>query len=336
VETTLSTQALRGIKTLALEDLYVTVRAGTPLADIQRELAQHKMWVPLVSPWEAATIGGLVASSFNAPLRMYYGAVRDLVLALTVVLPNGRLIRAGRPVVKNVAGYDLPKLFIGAHGTLGLITDVTLKLLPLPRAQASLVTPVSSLSQGARLGQRLLETCLAASALIVCPGKFVAGVNAPYALIHTIEGMPEDVATEMREARAALNSAGVAHSQEMSGNAVWASEMGAPAPAETRLRLGVAPQDLAGVLNHLEAKLEATPLIADVANGLLYLRSGEAAVIEAARQSAKIPQGYVVTLSAPERQSPTWQPTPDSQTLMAKLKACWNPQGLFNPQAFMV
>ncbi len=100
---------------------------------MQAELARDKLWVPLVSPWPEATIGGIVATNFNAPLRMRYGAVRDLVLAATVVLPDGRVIRAGRPVVKNVAGYDLPKLFVGSYGTLGLLTDVSLKLAPLPR-----------------------------------------------------------------------------------------------------------------------------------------------------------------------------------------------------------
>ncbi len=85
--------------------------------------------MPLVSPWPTATIGGLIAANVNAPLRMRYGAIRDLVLCATVVLADGRVLRTGRPVIKNVAGYDLTKAFVGSHGTLGLITDVTLKLV---------------------------------------------------------------------------------------------------------------------------------------------------------------------------------------------------------------
>ncbi|MGC9467624.1 MAG: FAD-linked oxidase C-terminal domain-containing protein, partial [Anaerolineae bacterium] len=127
-DVTLSTANLAGISDYALSDLYVKVGAGTPLRDLQEVLAEDGMWVPLASPWPEATVGGIVASGFNAPLRMRYGAVRDLVLALTTVLPDGRVLRLGRPVMKNVAGYDLVKLHVGGYGTLGLITDVTLRL----------------------------------------------------------------------------------------------------------------------------------------------------------------------------------------------------------------
>ncbi len=132
----LSTARLRGITAYAPEDLYVTAGAGTTLAELQAELARDGMMVPLVSPWEDATLGGIVSTGFNAPLRMRYGGIRDLVLSATVVLPDGRRIRTGRPVVKNVAGYDMTKLFVGAHGTLGLLADVTFKLSPLPRRRA--------------------------------------------------------------------------------------------------------------------------------------------------------------------------------------------------------
>ncbi|MCP6756844.1 hypothetical protein NL533_34980, partial [Klebsiella pneumoniae] len=80
---------------------------------------------------------GIVATNFNAPLRMRYGGIRDLVLAVKAILPDGRVIHAGRPVVKNVAGYDLTKLFVGSHGTLGLIGEITFKIAPLPRTVAT-------------------------------------------------------------------------------------------------------------------------------------------------------------------------------------------------------
>ncbi len=117
----------------AVKDLYVTVKAGTPLAELQAVLARDKVWAPLASPWPEATVGGIVATNFNAPLRMRYGSIRDLILADDDGDARwpGRSA-AGKPVVKNVAGYDLVKLFIGSHGTLGLMTDVTFKLLPFP------------------------------------------------------------------------------------------------------------------------------------------------------------------------------------------------------------
>ncbi len=162
-ETILSTARLRGIKAYAPDDLYITVGAGTPLAEVQSFLAQHNRFVPLASPWQDTTIGGLIATNMNAPLRMRYGAIRDLILSVTVALPDGRVIRAGRPVMKNVAGFDLVKLFTGSHGTLGLITEATLKYTAQPRARRSLFLAVDDLRHGLLQARQLLPSSLVAS-----------------------------------------------------------------------------------------------------------------------------------------------------------------------------
>ncbi len=107
-ENTLSTRCLSGIHTLTPEDMYATVGVGTRLEEMQEVLRHHRMRAPLVSPWAEATIGGIVAANISAPLRMRYGSIRDMLLAATVALPDGRIARIGRSVVKNVAGYDLP------------------------------------------------------------------------------------------------------------------------------------------------------------------------------------------------------------------------------------
>ena len=169
-DVTLRTVRLSGIKSYALEDLYVTVGAGTRLSDLQDELARDKMWVPFVSPWSASTIGGIVSANFNAPLRMRYGGIRDLVLAASLVLPDGRTIRSGRPVVKNVAGYDMTKLFVGAHGSLGLLTEVSLKLAPLPRARAGLIVPGASLAESLIRGQQMLPRLSGGVCFATLPG----------------------------------------------------------------------------------------------------------------------------------------------------------------------
>jgi glycolate oxidase subunit GlcD len=132
----ISTRELRGVHAFAPDDLYVTVGAGTPLAELAEFLAEHGFQAPLAAPWPDATVGGLLAMNLNPPQRMRYGGWRDNVLAVKAALPDGRVIRAGRPVVKNVAGYDLAKLFVGSQGSLGVMTEVTLKLTPLPRTAA--------------------------------------------------------------------------------------------------------------------------------------------------------------------------------------------------------
>ena len=333
----LSTSALHGIQMYSIADLYVTVGAGTPLAELQMELADDRMWVPLASPWPMSTLGGLVATNFNAPLRMRYGGMRDLVLAITAVLPDGRIIHAGRPVVKNVAGYDMPKLFTGSHGTLGLITDVTLKLLSFPRTRASLVVPVDNLEHGLTWGASLLRVCLTASALLLCHGCNVpAASSAPYMLIYTAEGTAEDVSAELAQVEDVLQAqraSGLSQHDAPSGNQVWESWMSASLLADTTMRVGVAPKDLSRFLRGLAPVLDDAPFIADLASGLLYLRSPE---VEAVRQPARAFDGYAIVLNAPNGKLDVWGHKPDGIDLMRALKVRWDARGLFNPGAFLI
>jgi D-lactate dehydrogenase (cytochrome) len=337
----LSTQLLRGIHVYAPEDLYVTVGAGHPLAELQQELAKDGLWVPLVSPWPAATVGGIVATNSNAPLRMRYGygGIRDLVLAVTVVLPNGRVIRAGRPVVKNVAGYDMTKLFVGSHGTLGLITDVTFKIAPLPRARASLVVPLDDLAQGLSCGARLMRVCLVASAVLLCRGCESPGISAPYALIYTVEGLKEDCEVELAQARDELQAEGAlgVTLPDLSGSEMWARWMGDASPDEVVLRAGVAPQDLPCLATELAPLLDTASFVADMGNGQLYVRGVRD--VARVRQTARAMGGYVVVLSAPAAghgDLDVWGCSPDTLDLMRMLKTRWDARGLLNPNAFVV
>jgi D-lactate dehydrogenase (cytochrome) len=336
---------LNGIIEYALQDLYVSVGAGTPISELQAALASHNMCVPLLSPWDEATVGGIIATNFNAPLRMRYGGLRDLVLALTVVLPDGRVIRVGRPVVKNVAGYDLTKLFVGSHGTLGLITEATLKLDPMPRERASLVVPVEDLELGLQWIHKLLRLCLTASALLLCKG--VEGLSdARYTLIYTVEGLAEDVAAELRQARGVLevgDAGRVDQNDTLSGSEVWghwlqAGEKGSNGVQKTTslVRVGVAPKDLPSFINILAPSLNKSTYIADLANGMMYIQNGED--LADIRAEATKASGYAVLLTTPEHMKETtdhWGYVPESLELMRKLKKRWDPQGLFNPGAFL-
>jgi len=331
----LQTERLSGIKAYALEDLYVTVGAGTRLADLQPELARNKMWVALASPWPAATVGGIVSASLNAPLRMRYGGIRDLVLAASVVLPDGRAIRSGRPVVKNVAGYDLTKLFVGAHGSLGLLTEVSLKLAPLPRARASLVVPAESLADSLTNGASLLQLSLVASALLLCEGDLFPGLSSPFALVYTVEGLPDDVAAELAQARAVLRAKGVTHvidADTPSGSEIWADWLArVSAPGDVVVRTGVAPKDLPRLVADRFPVMGGAPFLADLANGMLY----SAGIPEAAVRGAALASGgYAVVLSGAS--TDPWGYAPASLDLMRALKARWDEHGLFNPGAFIV
>jgi glycolate oxidase FAD binding subunit len=130
--------ALTGIVDYEPADLTVTVRAGTRFADLQSVLAGHGQWVPLDPPEpRRATVGGVVAGGAYGPRRHAQGGPRDLVIGLRAVAGDGTPFRMGARVVKNVSGFDVGKLFVGSFGTLGVITEVSFKVRPLPAARAS-------------------------------------------------------------------------------------------------------------------------------------------------------------------------------------------------------
>jgi glycolate oxidase FAD binding subunit len=118
-------------------DMTLTVKSGTPFQQLQKYLAEYNQKVALDPAWpQYATIGGVIAANDSGPKRFRYGSARDSVIGMRIVYPNGTVIRSGGKVVKNVAGYDMNKLFIGSMGTLGVISEVTLKLRPLPKYES--------------------------------------------------------------------------------------------------------------------------------------------------------------------------------------------------------
>ncbi|MCI1692719.1 FAD-binding oxidoreductase [Aneurinibacillus aneurinilyticus] len=125
-------------------DMIVTVRPGTTVQELQNCLAEYGQMLPLDPAWPAyATVGGIVAAGDSGPKRLRYGSARDHVIAMRVVYPDGTIIRTGAKVVKNVAGYDMNKLFIGSMGTLGIISELSFKLRPLPKAERLLLLSFS-------------------------------------------------------------------------------------------------------------------------------------------------------------------------------------------------
>ena len=129
----LSTRALDQIVEHNVGDLTAVVEAGVTIGRLRQKLAEDGQMLALDPPGDDATIGGIVATGDSGPLRHRYGGPRDLVLGITVALPDGTLARAGGKVIKNVAGYDLSKLMTGAYGTLGVVTQVSLRLHPRNR-----------------------------------------------------------------------------------------------------------------------------------------------------------------------------------------------------------
>jgi glycolate oxidase FAD binding subunit len=135
----ISTAALVRVVEHNAGDMTAIVQAGVPLERAQKQFAAAGQMLALDPPGGGATVGGVVATGDSGPLRHRYGAPRDLVLGVTVALASGEVVRAGGKVIKNVAGYDLSKLFAGSFGTLGLIAEVAVRLHPLPAATATAI-----------------------------------------------------------------------------------------------------------------------------------------------------------------------------------------------------
>jgi glycolate oxidase FAD binding subunit len=140
VDTVLDTTGLTGVITHNPGDMTVSVRAGTPLRELQAELAPHGQHLSFDAARVAdgATVGGLVATADAGPAALVFGSMRDLVIGVTMVLADGTVARSGGHVIKNVAGYDLAKLLHGSYGTLGVLAEVVLRLHPVPERSATL------------------------------------------------------------------------------------------------------------------------------------------------------------------------------------------------------
>ena len=164
----LETGAMAGIVDHVPADLTVTVGSGSRLADVQAALARHGQLLPLDPPHaQEATIGGIVAANSNGFGRVRYGGVRDVLIGTVVALADGSVVRGGGRVVKNVAGYDLNKLLIGSLGTLGVIAEATLKVVPLPAARGAMAVRVARPADAFEIADALLRTPLRPAALVV-------------------------------------------------------------------------------------------------------------------------------------------------------------------------
>ncbi len=136
----------RGIINYAATELVITARSGTPLQEIKAALAEHRQMLAFEPPQfsDSATIGGTVACNFSGPRRAYAGAARDFVLGCNIINGKGELLSFGGEVMKNVAGYDVSRLMAGAMGTLGVITEVSIKVLPVPEIEITLAFECSA------------------------------------------------------------------------------------------------------------------------------------------------------------------------------------------------
>src|ERR1700683_566637 len=142
-------------------DLTLSVEAGCRLSEANKTLAEHGQFLPLARPFaDRATVGGMIASGIDSPLRQRYGTARDFVLGMEFVTGDGKLAKSGGRVVKNVTGYDLHKLMIGSLGTLGILTRINFRTFPIPSESLALIAQFNSLTPALELCHRIMNSPL--------------------------------------------------------------------------------------------------------------------------------------------------------------------------------
>ncbi len=335
--TTISTAGLRGITHLSTDDLYISALGGTSVREMQAELASRGFRIAIGDSSAAATIGGAIACAANTPLRLLYGGLRDQLLACQVALPDGRLLRFGRPLVKDVAGYAMSKVMGGAFGTLGLLCEVTLKIWPLPAAQRSLIFTAASLAESLRLAAIALESA------VICSGLVVTRDAHGHTLVYTAEGHPEDVHAELDRLRRMLAAAGAGQVNELpdwDAGQAWSQ---VSAPGNFIVRIGLPAAQLAQALSQLDVLLSGCPLAIDAAHGLIVASLPVNGPLDAGEwlsrlRAVAVPLGgYAVMERGPRLwlgQIDAWGAPRSAAQIMQKLKSIWDPSGILNPGEF--
>ena len=203
-------------------DLTVTVEAGLPLDTLQTELGKRGQWLSL-DPATAggATVGGVLATNASGPRRHLYGTARDLVIGLTVIAADGSVVRGGGKVVKNVAGYDLPKLYIGSFGTLGIMVEATFKLRPRPDVDRLVVTRFDRLKDAGAAARDVLASDVIPSALELADGEALRhlGQGGGAGLLLGLDGIAEQVDWEVAELGRRLGPLGLGETTVLDGGA---------------------------------------------------------------------------------------------------------------------
>ncbi|MCS6802261.1 MAG: FAD-binding oxidoreductase [Chloroflexota bacterium] len=327
--------ALDGLASIiehAWADLTVTAQAGVTLAALQAALAERGQRLALDPPWPAeTTVGGLIAADDSGPLRFRFGGVRDLLLGVTVVRADGIVARGGSKVVKNVAGYDLPKLFTGALGTLGVVVEATFRLHPLPRRETTLVYQTAAPTD-------LLLRVLRSRASPVALSATILGRAGR--LLVRLAGSEAGV----RDQVARVVDAAGAPSDRLEGElaaTAWRDAVTLPwtgcEPAAV-VRVSVLPSEIPALVAAAAASgLPAAGIIHAHGLGCLRLEGEPEALHEAvgALRARLAPRdGTLVVLAAPQAvkaRLDVWGIPPDVLPLMRRVREQFDPNAILNP-----
>jgi glycolate oxidase FAD binding subunit len=340
VDLILSTARLSRIVEYAWADLTVTVEAGCTLQSLQKTLAEHGQRLGFDSLWpERATIGGVLSTNDSGALRMRFGALRDLIIGVTIALPDGTLASSGGKVVKNVAGYDLPKLVTGAFGTLGVITRAVFRLHPLPRAAKTFSFSAANFADMQQHILAIQDSQLAHTSL-----QIRGAAGEPPAADILFEATDAGLTAQESQLRKLLGSARV---EQATGN-VWNARQdlwNSPSNNTLLAKISLLPTDIATTLDSVKAiansrKVNWKIVLQATGIGMLRLDADSAqlsAAIEQLREESESRGGVLVVLHRPPdlHSIDAWGNVGDGVSLMRAVKHQLDPKNTLNPGRFV-
>ena len=370
VDVVLATTRLNSIIEYEPADLTVTVEAGIRLTDLQKELAKHRQYLVLNPPYaERCTIGGIVATNASGSFRLRHGTARNQVLGLRVVHANGTVVKSGGKVVKNVAGYDLNKLYIGAFGTLGIITEVALKLTPIPTRQAAIASEFQDIQNAVNTGLSIVGS----QTLPMFVNLFInsdpmrvetdgQGSNTTNTgkstLVTGFGGDPETVVWQLVESQEIMEQNGAigvttieaeTHQRLQETIQEFSADNGETDTQRVIAKVNLKRTDIAEFARHIADSSWGSDvqMMLLLGSGVLYLTIpliGETDfqyltdVLMQLRQSAVEKRGNLIIETAPpelKQHIDVWGPVGDTLNLMKQVKAKFDANGLLNPGRFV-
>jgi glycolate oxidase FAD binding subunit len=358
----LSTRRLNRILAHEAADMTVTVEAGVMLAELNAALLSARQRLPVDPPDpEHASIGALIATDASGPLRLSQGKIRDLLIGIKVVLADGTLVKGGGRVVKNVAGYDLMKLFTGSFGTLGTVVEATFKVRPYPEHEALFVVPAAEIGAAVSGALDVLAALLAPLYVeALNPAAAAAiGETAGAMIVISCGGNTDEIAAQ----RARLQERAGKHAMRTydgpESARLYAALRDFPAPAPPRplgegrdegigAKLSLLPSRLAQVLPHIEAEAARKNLgcaiLSHVGSGVAYVRvngTDDVSLVGCAewmRAMVRQAEGWAVFDDVPTRlksQVDTWGTDIPATSLMRGIKQALDPRRRLSPGRFV-
>lgn len=340
-----SCDRLNGLIEHAVGDLTVTVEPGIKYAELQATLAKTGQFLAIDPAYpETATLGGIIATADTGSLRQRYRGVRDMLLGISLVRSDGKIAKAGGRVVKNVAGYDLMKLFTGSYGTLGIISQVTLRVYPIQEASGTVVL-VGERDHIAKATQTLLSSALTPVAVELLSTNLVKELDLGKAVglivrFQTVIGSVEEQLQKLLEVgnSLGLNCTRYCDYEVELWNKLKQKIWDSHRKTEIICKIGVMPNQAVETLNQVALETGLGLIHAGSGLGELHFNSVNPETILELRQWCESIGGFLTVLAAPleiKQKLDVWGYNQNGLDMMRRIKQKFDPQNILNPHSFV-